>query len=94
MRICLLAPKQNDIKISYLINKSGCNSSIRTKVNPTDILRTVNNSFVNTANNEFFNNVNNIDCTKKNTGRVILNTDNTSEEVLSESSLGKCYTRV
>ena len=97
------------------MNEFVCNSSNRTKVNPTDdILCTVNNNFVNTANNEFFNTVNKafldeikspsqlnehevntnvtdvdfiVNCSTKNTDRVISNTDNTSEEVLSESHL-------
>ena len=83
-----LAPKQNDTKISDVINIFVGNSSSRTKVNPTDdIWCTLNNSFVNTANNKFFNSANNVDCSRKNTDRVISNTENTSEEVLSESSL-------
>ena len=56
-----LAPKQNDIKICDVMNKSiGCSPN-RTKVNnPTDdILCTVNNNFVNTVNNESFNTINN-----------------------------------
>ena len=55
-----LAPKQNDIKICDVMNKSiGC-SPKRTKVNnPTDdILCTVNNNFVNTVNNKSFNTIN------------------------------------
>ena len=74
-----LAPKRNDTKICDVINKYVSNSSDRTKVNATDdILCTVNNSFVNAANNEFFDNVNNVECSTKNTDRVISNTDNTS----------------
>ena len=54
-----LAPKQNDVKICDVMNKSLGSSSNRTKVNPIDdILPTLNNNFVNTANKEFFNTVN------------------------------------
>ena len=111
-----LAPKQNDIKICDVMNKSLGSSSNRTKVNPIDdILRTLNNNFVNTANKDFFNTVNKeflkeikspsqlnehevntnitdtgfiLNCSTKNTDRIISNTDNTSdEEVLRESYL-------
>ena len=98
-----LAPKQNDIKICDVMNKSiGCSPN-RTKVNnPTDdILCTVNNNFVNTVNNESFNTINKefldenkspsqpnvhedntnitdidfiVNCSTKNTDRVISNT--------------------
>ena len=50
-----LAPKQNDIKICYLMNESVGSFSNGKKVNPADdFLCTVKNNFVNTANNEFF----------------------------------------
>ena len=60
-RLATLAPKQNDIKVSDVMNESvGCSSNKTKKVNnPTDdILSTINNSFVNTANSESFNTIN------------------------------------